>query len=61
MAKGALLMNSGNIEPALVHYQEAVRLNPWNASTHHTYGVLLSKLGRTVEAKVELETAIRLD
>ncbi len=59
--KGALLMQSGNIEAALVHYQEAVRLNPWDAGTHHTYGVLLSRLSRIDEARVELETAVRLD
>jgi Flp pilus assembly protein TadD len=59
--KGALLMQSGNIEAALVHYREAARLDPWNASTHHAYGVLLSELGRMVEARVELETAIRLN
>jgi Flp pilus assembly protein TadD len=59
--KGALLLRTGNMEAALVHYREAARLNPWQAKTHHTYGVLLSELGNMVEARVELETAIRLD
>jgi Flp pilus assembly protein TadD len=59
--KATLFRRAGNKEAALVHYREAARLAPWNPAVHKDFGVLLSELGRTAEARVELETAIGLD
>ncbi len=59
--KGLLLKKAGDKEAALLHYQKAARLSPWNAIIHRSLGVLLSELGRTSEALVELESAIQLD
>lgn len=59
--EGILLWRAGNKEEALVRFQEAERLAPWNAIIHHKLGVLLSELGRMNEAELELEEAVRLD
>ena len=59
--KGLLLWRAGYREEALVHYREAVRLKPWDASLFRSLGVLLSELGIMEEAREKLETAIRLD
>ncbi len=59
--KGVLLWREGDKEAALVHYREAVNLDPMIAGTHRSLGVLLSELGRMVEARAELEESIRLD
>ena len=59
--KGILLQQAGDSQAALVHYREAARLSPWDATVRRALGVLLSELGRKAEARVELEAAIRLD
>ena len=59
--EGILLWRSGDKEAALIHFQEALRLAPWNAVIHQKLGVLLSELGRMNEAEAELEEAVRLD
>ena len=59
--KGRLLWIAGEREAALIHYQEAARLEPLNARTPRGIGILLSELGRPEEALLELEEAIRLD
>ena len=59
--KAILLQRAGNQEAALVHYREAARLLPSDATLHNAFGGLLSELGRLTEARVELEAAIRLD
>lgn len=58
--KGILAKNSGNLEEALMHYQEAVSLAPWNPEIRRGLGTLLSEMGRTFDAKKELERAINL-
>ncbi len=42
-------------------YKEAIRLNPNFATAHQWYGALLSELGRTNDALVELSRAEELD
>jgi Flp pilus assembly protein TadD len=59
--KATLNRRTGNNQAALFHYQEAVRLAPWNAAIYQGYGSLLSELGQKMKAREALETAIRLD
>lgn len=59
--KGISLWKAGDRKAAIVEFREAVRLNPYNASTRRSLGIVLSELNRLDEALAELEEAIRLD
>jgi tetratricopeptide (TPR) repeat protein len=49
---------AGNLEGAVVHYQEALARHPVDA--HHPLGVVLAALGRTSEAEACLLEALQL-
>lgn len=51
----------GRHEEAIVHYREALRLDPENGNTHHTLAESLQALGRLEEAEREYREAISLD
>src|SRR5262249_14724548 len=55
----ALLM-AGQMEPAVTHFEKALRLNPDHAHARANLGYALSKLGRTPEAIQQLNEALRL-
>jgi Flp pilus assembly protein TadD len=45
----------------MVHYQEAVRVNPNDAEAHFRLGTLLARQGRNQEAVTQLNEAIRIN
>jgi len=57
---GALLMQ-GNIEEAIEHLQEALRLDPTHAEAHSNLGVALARRGRSAEAIEHYRQALSLD
>jgi len=57
---GAFEYARGDATNALRHFQTATRWDPFSAGIRHETAVLLSQLGRTREAVVELQEAVRL-
>jgi tetratricopeptide (TPR) repeat protein len=57
---GALLLR-GEVDEAMEHLQEAVRLNPAHAEAHSNLGVALARRGRAAEAIEHYREALRLD
>jgi tetratricopeptide (TPR) repeat protein len=51
----------GRLGEALVQYEAAIRLRPEQPDLHNNYAGILFRLGRTADARRELETALRLD
>jgi tetratricopeptide (TPR) repeat protein len=54
------LKQAGNIEEAIAHYEQALRINPDLAEAHNNWGLALEKLGRTPEAIAHYEQALRI-
>jgi Flp pilus assembly protein TadD len=57
---GALLMR-GEVDEAMEHLQEAVRIDPNHAEAHSNLGVALARRGRSTEAIDHYREALRLD
>jgi tetratricopeptide (TPR) repeat protein len=57
---GALLMR-GAVDEAVLHLQEAVRIDPRHAEAHSNLGVALARRGGAAEAIEHYKEAIRLD
>ena len=57
---GVALAQTGNIEEAFAHYEQALRINPDLADTHYNLGIALERTGRMSEAIQEMEHAVRL-
>lgn len=57
----ALFSMPGRLNEAIVQYEAAIRLKPDEPDLHNNYAGALSGVGRTAEARRELETALRLD
>jgi tetratricopeptide (TPR) repeat protein len=57
---GALLVR-GEIDEAMEHLQEAVRIDPNHAGAHSNLGVALARRGRSTEAIDHYREALRLD
>jgi tetratricopeptide (TPR) repeat protein len=57
---GALLVR-GQIDEAIVHLEEALRIDPAHAEAHSNLGVALARRGRLVEAISHYDEALRLD
>lgn len=55
-----LVAQQGDLERAIRHYAESVRLKPDFAVAHHNLGALLTAQGRMDEAIPELRAALRL-
>ncbi len=60
-AWGDQLAKSGDNERAVDRYREAVSLREKDVELHTSLGAALARLGRTNEARSELETAIQLN
>ena len=57
---GNTLLNKGQTDEAISHFQEAIRLEPENALAHNNLGGALGKKGQLDEAIRQYEEAIRL-
>ncbi len=57
---GYALMETGQVEEAVGHFKEALRLNPNYARAHCYLGSALARLGRREEAIKQLTEALRL-
>ncbi len=57
---GLEFASQGNFEQALVHYRQALQINPRLAEAHHNMSVTLSSLGRYDEAAAQCRQAILL-
>jgi tetratricopeptide (TPR) repeat protein len=58
---GVLVEQEGRTEEAIVHFREAVRLNPDNAFAHNNWGIALGNVWRFDEAIVHFEAALRIE
>jgi Flp pilus assembly protein TadD len=56
-----LLLSSGQLDQAIVHMRESLRLNARSAPTHYNLGIALSMQRKLEEALAEFREAIRLD
>jgi tetratricopeptide (TPR) repeat protein len=57
---GAVLFMKGNVEEALAHFADAVRLKPDNPECHNNVGLALAKTGRLDEAIEHFYTAVKI-
>ena len=55
------LYGRGDLEAAVAHYAQALRLNPDSVDVHNNLGVTLSRQGKYVEAAAHYAQALRLD
>lgn len=55
---GVELARRGNLEEAVIHYREAIRLNPLDANAQNNLGMTLGQLGRLDEALAHLRKAL---
>jgi tetratricopeptide (TPR) repeat protein len=56
-----LLLSAGQVEQAIGHLRESLRLNAGSAPTHYNLGIALSMQRKLEEALAEFREAIRLD
>jgi tetratricopeptide (TPR) repeat protein len=56
-----LLLSSGQLEPAIGHLRDSLRLDPTSAPTHYNLGIALSMQRKLEEALAEFREAVRLD
>jgi tetratricopeptide (TPR) repeat protein len=57
---GIALFQKGNVDEAIAHYQQAIRLKAGDAEAHINLGIALFNQGRTDDAISEYQIAIRL-
>jgi tetratricopeptide (TPR) repeat protein len=57
---GATLAAQGNIDEAITHYYEALRINPDSVMAHNNMGIALARLGKTAEAVSHYSEALRI-
>ena len=55
------LVRDARFAEAETHYHAALRIEPSNQTAHHSFGGMLTGVGRTDEAIAELQEATRLD
>lgn len=58
---GQAIYEKGNVEEAMVHFQNALRIDPSQASVHSALGVALLELGRADQSLISLRTALEID
>jgi protein O-mannosyl-transferase len=57
---GSALARAGNLEEAMAHYEEALRMRPDDAETHYNVGLTLAQLGQMQEAIAQYEQALQI-
>jgi tetratricopeptide (TPR) repeat protein len=57
---GSVLVQRGQVNEGIAHYQEALALRPDDAMTHYDLGSALGRKGQTDEAIHEFQEALRL-
>ena len=55
------LVQQGQTDEALAHYQRALALKPNYADAHYNFGVILLRLGQSDAGIAQLEVAVRFD
>lgn len=58
---GQAIYEKGNVEEAMVHFQNALRIDPSQASVHSALGVALLEMGRADQSLISLRTALEID
>ena len=58
---GQAIHEKGNVEEAIVHFQNALRIDPSQASVHSALGVALLETGRAQQSLTYLERALQID
>jgi serine/threonine-protein kinase len=61
MSLGLALYKKGNLDEAIHHCQDGVRIDPENAKSHNSLGVVLDARGRRGEAIGQYREALRID
>jgi tetratricopeptide (TPR) repeat protein len=54
------LAQSGKIEEAIAHYEQALRIDPDYVQAHYNLGLALERLGRTPEAIEHYQQVLKL-
>jgi protein O-mannosyl-transferase len=57
---GLYLSTHGDREDALIHYREALKINPWQPEAHNNIGIILNEEGKTAEALEHFREALKL-
>ena len=57
---GSLLLERGQVNEAIAHFQKALALQPDNAATHNNLGIAFFKKGQMDEAIRQFQEALRL-
>lgn len=60
-AVAALYFDAGQLDEAIDHYSQSLRLNAASAPTHYNLGIALAARSRRADAVAHFEQAIRLD
>jgi tetratricopeptide (TPR) repeat protein len=58
---GQAIHEKGNVEEAMVHFQNALRIDPSQASVHSALGVALLEIGRADQSLTSLRRALEID
>jgi tetratricopeptide (TPR) repeat protein len=58
---GQSIYEKGNVEEAIVHFQNALRIDPNQATVHSALGVALLEIGRADQSLAHLERAVKID
>ncbi|HYJ06664.1 MAG TPA: tetratricopeptide repeat protein [Chthoniobacterales bacterium] len=58
---GQAIYEKGNVEEAMVHFQNALRIDPSQASVHSALGVALLEMGRADQSLLSLRKALEID
>jgi tetratricopeptide (TPR) repeat protein len=58
---GQAIHEKGNVEEAMLHFQNALRIDPSQASVHSALGVALLEMGRADQSLISLRRALEID
>lgn len=58
---GQAIHEKGNVSEAMVHFQNALRIDPSQASVHSALGVALLEMGRADQSLISLKRALEID